>query len=198
MDRLKHNGRNVLRMADEEFQQSCAVAQLAVKLCELKKAELKWPSERASARPEEFLEEAWNLIQRAREHVLRRATAAEIMIAGGQNDDAPKKAVHDALLPALTRAREKFANGVSGDSCEFEKGVELITKEKRPERAMRWFREFLKSRLGTEAKANDLIASFRSEGFDVRQLDILQCEFENWKPLEKSRLAKEARAKRKH
>ena len=57
------------KIAKLEFQQSFAVAQLAVKLCTLKKAESKAPLERESLTPGNFLAAAWELIQSARKHV---------------------------------------------------------------------------------------------------------------------------------
>ena len=53
--------------SSDEFEQGLAVAQLAVKLCELKKVQSTIPLEKE---PKDFLKEAWELIQRAGEHVL--------------------------------------------------------------------------------------------------------------------------------
>jgi hypothetical protein len=73
---------SVLEIASsDEFQQSFAVAQLAVKLCEKKRAELKTDLQKESIIPEKFLKEAWELIQSAREHVLRAQTDAEYLAA---------------------------------------------------------------------------------------------------------------------
>jgi hypothetical protein len=75
---------SVLQIASsDEFQQSFAVAQLAVKLCELKKAATKVPLEKDNLDPKKFLAQAWKLIQSAHEHVLRPQTGVEYMAAHG-------------------------------------------------------------------------------------------------------------------
>ena len=76
------------KIAKLEFQQSFAVAQLAVKLCTLKKAESKAPLERESLTPGNFLAAAWELIQSARKHVSRPQTDAEYLAAHGGSDEA--------------------------------------------------------------------------------------------------------------
>jgi hypothetical protein len=53
----------------EECHLSVAVAQLAVKLCELKKANSNAPPEKENLDPKNFLADAWELIEAAREHV---------------------------------------------------------------------------------------------------------------------------------
>jgi hypothetical protein len=71
----------VLRiLSSDEFQQSFAVAQLAVKLCEFKKANSKIPIEKENLSPENCLDEAWKLIESAREHVLRPQTDVEYLV----------------------------------------------------------------------------------------------------------------------
>ena len=192
---------SVLRIAGDEFQQSFALAQLAVKLCELKKAELKdKPLERENAVPEKFLEEAWKLIQRAREHVLRPQTTAEYLAATGGTAEAREKVIAHKLWPRfsrLQRAYERYAKVAGGDRCKFERGVKLITKEKRLDRAMPWFRKFIRSRGKTEEYADAEIASLRPIGFHLLQLDTLRRDFKEWKRLEKSRLAQASRTRRK-
>jgi hypothetical protein len=60
----------VPKIDSNQFQPSFAVAQLAVKLCELKKAQSTIPLEKENLEPKDFLKEAWELIQRAGEHML--------------------------------------------------------------------------------------------------------------------------------
>jgi hypothetical protein len=75
---------SVLKIANDEVQQCVAVAQLAVKLWENKIARVQGPLEKDKVRdegPQKFLEEAWELIQSAREHVLRAQTDAEYLAA---------------------------------------------------------------------------------------------------------------------
>jgi hypothetical protein len=73
---------SVLKIANDEFQQSVAVAQLAVKLCELKRVGLKTELLKEGEIPEKFLAEAWELIEKAREHVVRSQTDAECLQSG--------------------------------------------------------------------------------------------------------------------
>ena len=83
----------VPKIAKLEFQQSFAVAQLAVKLCTLKKAESKAPLERESLTPGNFLAAAWELIQSARKHVSRPQTDEEYLVAHGGSDEAAENVV---------------------------------------------------------------------------------------------------------
>jgi hypothetical protein len=87
--------RGVLRIASrEEFRQSLAVAELAVRLSQLKLANQKSaPIEKENLDPQKFLEEAWALIQSAREYVLRPETNAEYLAAHGGSDEAAEKVV---------------------------------------------------------------------------------------------------------
>jgi hypothetical protein len=90
--------------SSDEFQQSFAVAQLAVKLCELEKAELKdKPLEKANASPEKFLEEAWKLIQSAREHVSRPQSNAEYLEAHNGSHEAAENVVGRILSASRVR-----------------------------------------------------------------------------------------------
>jgi hypothetical protein len=79
---------SVLQIASsDEFEQSFAVAQLAVKLWENKMARLNSkPLEKENVKdkgPAKFLAAAWELIQSAREHVLRPQSDAEYLVAHG-------------------------------------------------------------------------------------------------------------------
>jgi hypothetical protein len=90
--------RRVLRITNrDEFQQCLAVAQLAVKLCELKRAELNTGLQKESIVPEKFLKEAWKLIESAREHVLRPQGYAEYLAEHGGSDEAMEEVVGDIL-----------------------------------------------------------------------------------------------------
>jgi hypothetical protein len=80
--------------------------------------------------------------------------------------------------------------------CKFEKGVKLITKEKRLDRAMPWFRKFIRARAKTEELADKAIASLRANGFGSVQLGTLRRDFAEWKRVEKSRLAQASRSVR--
>jgi hypothetical protein len=86
---------SVLKIDNDEFRQSYAVAQLAVKLFELKRAGLKMDLLKGAETPEKFLGEAWKLIQRARERVLRPKTNAEYLQSG--SDDAEENVTERIL-----------------------------------------------------------------------------------------------------
>lgn len=96
----------------------------------------------------------------------------------------------------LLRAAKRY-DKVVGESCKFERGVKLITKERRLDRAMPWFRRFIRSREGTEKQADGTIAYYRAKGFGPAQVGILRSAFLVWKRKEKSRKASINRAKRK-
>jgi hypothetical protein len=87
---------SVLKIANDEFQQSVAVAQLAVKLWENKIARVQGPLEKDKVRdegPQTFLEEAWKLVQSSREHVLREQTDADYLAAHGGSHEAAENVV---------------------------------------------------------------------------------------------------------
>jgi DNA-binding transcriptional ArsR family regulator len=79
----------------------------------------------------------------------------------------------------------------------FEPGVKFITREKRLDRAMPWFRKFIGSRTPNEQACNMEIAKARKDGFPGPQLLSLSLDFRDWKAKEKSRIAKTKSAKRK-
>ena len=81
--------RCVLRIAgSDEFQQCFAVAQLAVKLCEFKKAQSRMVDEIVNLDPKDCLAEAWELIESAREHVLRPTL-----------EDVVERKLRESLIP---------------------------------------------------------------------------------------------------
>jgi hypothetical protein len=86
---------SVVKIDNDEFRQSYAVAQLAVNLFELKTAGLKTELLKGAETPKKFLGEAWNLIQKAREHVLRPKTNAEYLQSG--SDDAAENVTEQIL-----------------------------------------------------------------------------------------------------
>jgi len=112
------SGLRVPKVSGEAFQQSFAVAQLAVKLCELKRAGLKTELLKEAETPEKFLEEAWKLIESAREHVLRPATNAEYVAAAGGSYEAMEHVVGRILQASrvsfLTLCDPEYHN--KGDS----------------------------------------------------------------------------------
>jgi hypothetical protein len=87
----------VLRITGEEFQQSFAVAQLAVKLWENKMAKLTAsPLEKDKVRadgPNEFLKEAWQLIESAHKVVLRPQTDVEYLTSQGGSSEASERVI---------------------------------------------------------------------------------------------------------
>jgi hypothetical protein len=91
----------VLQMGRNEFEQSLAVAQLAVKLCDLKTANSKVPLEKENPDPEKYLADAWKLIQSAGRHVLRAQTHAEYLVAHGGSPEAAENVVGSILSASL-------------------------------------------------------------------------------------------------
>ena len=96
----------------------------------------------------------------------------------------------------LRRATERYVKVLGGNCCGFGKGVELITHMKRPDRALDWYRRFIRSRVDTEECADVQIELNQTQGFHFWQLATLRRDFKEWKRLEKSRSAKQNRAKR--
>jgi hypothetical protein len=84
---------SVLRIISEEFKQSVAVAQLAVKLCELKVQQSKIPLERQNLDPNKFVPDAWDLIQNAREHVFRPKTDVEHLVENKGTNEAVARVI---------------------------------------------------------------------------------------------------------
>jgi hypothetical protein len=87
----------VPKIPGDEFQQSFAVAQLALKLWQGSKTSNVKSIEKAD--PKDFLADAWELIESAREHVLRPQTGVEYLAA---TDGSTEALVHvlERLYPA--------------------------------------------------------------------------------------------------
>ena len=79
---------------------------------------------------------------------------------------------------------------------DFERGVKFITGEDRLDRALPWFRRFLKSRFANEDMAEKAMAEYREKRFAPREPYSLKDEFAKWKRLEKSRNAQGSRKAR--
>jgi hypothetical protein len=101
---------SVLRITSEEFQQSVALAQLAVKLCELERANpTVKQDDRPNLRPEKFLDDAWKLIEKARERVLRSETNEEYLARHDGSLEAGE-AVVGRILQDVRIPFEKLCN----------------------------------------------------------------------------------------
>ena len=75
-------GPRVLKVAStDEFQQSVAVAQLAIKLCKLEIAKRQTSLQKENLDSAKFLDQAWELIESARDHVLRSQTDTEYLVS---------------------------------------------------------------------------------------------------------------------
>ena len=101
----------------------------------------------------------------------------------------------ETTVGRLPREVAEFFDNRYGRS--FEPGVKFITREKRLDRAMPWFRKFIGSRTPNEQACNMEIAKARKDGFPGLQLLSLSLDFRDWKAKEKSRIAKTKSAKRK-
>lgn len=95
----------------------------------------------------------------------------------------------------LGRAAERM-DRVVGKRCEFERGVKLITRIKRLDRALPWFRRFLRERVKSEKELIALLASCRENGFTPIQLGRLRRDFREWHRTEISRQASQSARKR--
>ena len=80
--------------------------------------------------------------------------------------------------------------------CDFERQVKVITGQDRLDRALPWFRRFLKSRFANEDMVEKAMAEYREKGFAREQLDSLKDAFAKWRTGEVSRKRSEARGKR--
>ena len=99
----------------------------------------------------------------------------------------------DPEIARLRRAHERSLK-VVGLQCAFNRGVKLITREKRLDRALKWFGPFILSRSADAATAERAIAEDREKGFATHQVVTLRDQFRVWKAEEKSRKARESRA----
>ena len=96
----------VPRITSEEFQQSVAVAQLAVKLCELERANpTVKQDDKPNLRPEKFLDDSWKLIEKAREHVLRSESCEEYLARHAGSLEAGEAVVRRIVQDVRIRFR---------------------------------------------------------------------------------------------
>ena len=93
----------------------------------------------------------------------------------------------------IMRAAER-ADKVIGGRCKFERGVKLITRERRLERAMPWFRKFLRERSASEKIYDAALTTAGATGFTSVQVITLRKAFGEWKPSQKSRSSSVSRA----
>jgi hypothetical protein len=80
--------------------------------------------------------------------------------------------------------------------CDFESQVKVITGQNRLDRALPWFRRFLKSRFANEDMAERAMAKYREMVFAPQDLDSLKDAFAKWRTGEVWRKRREARGKR--
>jgi hypothetical protein len=95
----------------------------------------------------------------------------------------------------LERANKRI-DRIIGGGCKFERGVRLITKERRLDRAMKWFLPFIRFRSADEKVFERAIAELQEKGFKPHQVVTLRDAFAKWKAEEKSRKAKQSRQAR--
>jgi hypothetical protein len=130
------------------------------------------------------------------------STEAEMKAKGGVMDEGLKKAfltIDDwkETIDGLPRKVAEYFDTVFEKYRSFEPGVKFITREKRLDRAMPWFRKFIRSRTPNEQACNMEIAKARKDGFTGARLFTLNWDFDGWKVKEKSRMARTKSAKRK-
>ena len=80
--------------------------------------------------------------------------------------------------------------------CNFKGQVKLITGQNRLDRALPWFRRFLKSRFTDEDMAERAMAKYREKGFPLEQLDFFKDTFAKWRTGEVTLKRREACGKR--
>jgi hypothetical protein len=107
-----------------------------------------------------------------------------------------KRARKELLEAAQKHDVEDADNQSSIFAKKFEKGVELIVREKRPERALPWFKKFLKSKYG-KAQVQRYLETYRKNRFSPGEIQRLRDEFAQWKVGEKSSIGKQSRSFRK-
>jgi len=91
------------------------------------------------------------------------------------------------LEQRLERTNQRL-DRIIGAHCKFERGVKLITKEKRFDRALKWFELFIRSRSDYKKRFRRAMAELRRGGFAVHQILILRRDFPGWKAKIKSRM----------
>jgi hypothetical protein len=170
---------------------------------------LKHPS-RAIKKAQALLDAAWSEIAEPLKDSIVRV-ARKVAIEGGfrkewpgpDDDDRLKKAwlaaVRSGTWMELTYGcvPRELVEYYNSFRRPFEYGVKYITGEERLDRAMPWFRKFIGSRTPNEQACNIEIAKARQDGFTGVQLRRLRVDFDDWKPTEKSRIARIKSAKRK-
>jgi hypothetical protein len=98
---------SVPKISGDEFHQSFAVAQLALKLWQASKTSNMKSIEKAV--PKDFLADAWELIKSASEQVLRPQTVAEYLVAHGGSHEAAETALA-RILSAPSVPFERLCN----------------------------------------------------------------------------------------
>ena len=197
----------VLEIQREQHAQAQELASLAARIC----PELcqKNPS-RAIEIAQALLHEAERKTTKSEREALFKAflemvaesTEAEMKARGEVYDEGLKKAFLNTdgwkeTIDGLPRKVAEYLDTKFGKYRKFEPGVKLITGEKRLDRAMPWFRKFIRSQTPNEEACNAEIAKARKDGFTAGRLLQLWIHFDAWKAKEKSRMARTKSAKRK-
>jgi hypothetical protein len=106
----------------------------------------------------------------------------------------------EVRLRQVAEQQDSFEREHEDDPSFFQKGyvrgVELITGKKRWGRALPKFRAFLESQAQTKEAVEQLDVKYRQNGFSGAKIIRLRDDFVAWWKEEKSRKAKQNRAKR--
>jgi hypothetical protein len=125
----------------------------------------------------------------------------EAKARGEQFDERLHEAIASAydmdIVDNLPRKLVEYMDPIYKKHRSFESGVKFITREKRLDRAMPWFRKFIRSRMPNEEACDMEITKWRKDGFTSARLFWLEFDFGRWKPKEKSLIAKTKSGKRK-
>jgi hypothetical protein len=103
----------------------------------------------------------------------------------------------EAELRQVNEQQDSFDREHEDDPSFFQighvRGVKRITGEKRWDRALEKFREFLESQGQTKEAVEQLLVKYRQKGFTGAKIIRLQNGFVPWSQAEKSRKARESR-----
>jgi hypothetical protein len=185
----------------DEFRQSFAVAQLAVKLCELKKANSRAPLEKENADPKGFLNEAWELIEGARKCVLRPMTDLEYLTASDGKQEVLERVLQrrsrESVIPfqrLCDRERNKgdteTINGIEWKVYRSERGFDELFWKYWSDIGDRWKRgdQKIGTVLQSDTRRKSRRVNFHSKS-ERKELAKVARDADAWKELGKEVLS---------
>jgi hypothetical protein len=139
---------------------------------------------------------------RALMEMAMESTEVQMKEMGLVIDEGLRKAIlketwSEGIIDGFPRKVAEYLDTLLEKYRSFEPGVKLITGEWRFDRAMPWFRKFIRSRTPNEQACKTEIDKARKDGFTGARLCTFKWDFDGWKVKEKSRIARTKSAKRK-